>query len=400
MHLTVALTGTGWHPASWRDTAARPDRIIDIAYWTEIVQLAEAGGIDFVTLEDGLALQSSTLHRADDRTDELRGQLDAVLTLAALAPRTSEIGLIPTVNVTHSEPFHVSSQIASLDWASHGRAGLRPQITFRADDSRNIGRMATPQLTDDDITDPVKISTRLTDLFDDAAHYLGSVRDLWDSWDDDAVVRDASTFRYIDRDRLHRLTPDANRFRPLGPSITPRSPQGQPIVVALGHAPIPYRLAAREADIVFITPHTDADVIDTVSEVRAIEALDRPSRYLPLAIYVDITVLLDDDKASTAERRAALDANHPGTWSSDSRIFSGTADELADIMAAWHALGIDGFRLRPAVLPTDLSRITTALVPILQDRGQRPTATPPGTLRSRLGLAVPESRFRRSASAR
>lgn len=398
MHLAVALTGTGWHPASWRDTAARPDGIIDIAYWTEIVQLAEAGGVDFVTLEDGLALQSSTLHRADDRTDELRGQLDAVLTLAALAPKTSEIGLIPTVNVTHSEPFHVSSQIASLDWATHGRSGVRPQITFRADDSRNIGRRATPQLTGDDITDPVKISTRLTDLFDDAAHYLASVRDLWDSWDDDAVVRDSSTFRYIDRHRLHRLTPDANRFRPLGPSITPRSPQGQPIVVALGHAPIPYRLAAREADIVFITPHTDADVVDTVRDVRAIEAIDRPSRYLPLAIYVDLTVLLADDEASAAERRTALDANHPNTWTSDSRIFSGTAEELADIMAAWHALGIDGFRLRPAVLPTDLSRITTALVPILQDRDQRPTVTPRGTLRSRLGLAVPESRFRGSAA--
>ncbi|QII03700.1 LLM class flavin-dependent oxidoreductase (plasmid) [Rhodococcoides fascians A21d2] len=400
MHLAVALTGTGWHPASWRDTAARPEKIIDITYWTEIVQLAEAGGIDFVTLEDGLALQSSTLHRADDRTDELRGQLDAVLTVAALAPRTSEIGLIPTVNVTHSEPFHVSSQIASLDWASNGRAGLRPQITFRADDARNVGRRATPQLTDDDITDPVKISTRLTDLFDDAAHYLGSVRDLWDSWNDDAVVRDASTFRYIDRDRLHRLTPDTNRFRPLGPSITPRSPQGQPIVVALGHAPIPYRLAAREADIVFITPRTDVDVVDTVREVRAIEALDRPSRYLPLAIYVDLTVLLADDTVSAAERRAALDANHPGTWTSDSRIFSGTAEELADIMVAWQSFGIDGFRLRPAVLPTDLTRITTALVPILQDRCHRPTVTPPGTLRSRLGLAVPESRFRRSVSAR
>ena len=398
MHLAVALTGTGWHPASWRDTAARPDGIIDIAYWTEIVQLAEAGGVDFVTLEDGLALQSSKLDRADDRTDELRGQLDAVLTLAALAPRTSEIGLIPTANVTHSEPFHVSSQIASLDLATHGRAGVRPQITFRADDSRNIGRRATPQLTDDDITDPVKISTRLSDLFDDAAHYLASVRDLWDSWDDDAIVRDSSTFRYIDRHRLHRLTPDANSFRPLGPSITPRSPQGQPIVVALGHAPIPYRLAAREADIVFITPDTDSDVVDTVRVIRAIEAIDRPSRYLPLAIYVDLTVLLADDDASAAERRTALDANHPDTWTSDSRIFSGTAEELADIMAAWHALGIDGFRLRPAVLPTDLGRITTALVPILHDRDQRPTVTPRGTLRSRLGLAVPESRFRGSSA--
>lgn len=138
VYLAVALNGTGWHPASWRDPNAHPAEIFDIRYWSELVHLAESGSLDFVTLEDTLGMQSAQLHRPDDRTDQVRGQLDAVLTLAAIAPTTTSIGLIPTVNVTHSEPFHVSTHIASLDWASGGRAGLRPQITFRAKDSRNM----------------------------------------------------------------------------------------------------------------------------------------------------------------------------------------------------------------------------------------------------------------------
>lgn len=396
VHLSVALNGTGWHPASWRDDRAHPRALFDIDYWSELVHLAESGIIEFVTLEDALGVQSSRLNYPDARTDQVRGHLDAVLTLAAIAPTTTDIGLIPTVNVTHTEPFHVSTQIASLDFASSGRAGLRPQITFRAADSANIGRKTTPQLTDDDITDPVKISRRLEGLFDDAAHYLASVRDLWDSWDDDSVIRDSATHRYIDRSRLHTLTARDGHFTPSGPSITPRPPQGQPIIAALGHAPIPYRLAVREADIVFITPHTDDDVRDTLTAVHALARQHRSSRYHPISVFADLTVLIDAPDASRA-RADRLDAQLDAGWASDSRIHVGSAQQLADLIQRWHGLGVDGFRLRPAVLPTDLHRIVDELVPILNDRALRPAPQQGATLRARLHLPPAESRFHRAA---
>lgn len=239
----------------------------------------------------------------------------------------------------------------------------------------------------------MKISTRLCELFDDAAHHLASVRDLWDSWDSDAVIKDATSGRYIDRHKLHTLHPNGRNFRPQGPSITPRPPQGQPIIAALAHAPIPYRLAVREADIVFITPHSGSNVTRILADIDNIAQHHRPVEYLPIKTFVDLTVVVEGTGSSN-RRRTSLDTHLTAPWTSDSLIFTGTAQELADLIEHWHALGIDSFRLRPAVLPTDLHRINDELVPILQERNLRPQAAPDGTLRTRLGLPEPESRFR------
>ena len=116
MHLAVALDGAGWHPAAWREPRARPGELLTARYWTDVVAEAQRGLLDFVTIEDGFSVQSS-------RTDEVTGRLDAVLIAARVAPLTRGIGLVPTVIVTHTEPFHVSKAIATLDYASKGRAG-------------------------------------------------------------------------------------------------------------------------------------------------------------------------------------------------------------------------------------------------------------------------------------
>ena len=115
LHLAVALDGTGWHPASWREPLARPTETLSPRYWTDLVIQAERGLLDFATIEDGLTLQSDHPFRPDDRIDQVRGRLDAVLIAARVAPRTRHIGLVPTVVATHTEPFHASKAIATLD---------------------------------------------------------------------------------------------------------------------------------------------------------------------------------------------------------------------------------------------------------------------------------------------
>ncbi|NED78783.1 LLM class flavin-dependent oxidoreductase, partial [Streptomyces sp. SID11233] len=102
------------HPAAWREQGARPGELFTATYWADLVREAEAGLLDFVTFEDGLALQSSRLEGPDDRTDQVRGRLDAVLTAARVAPLTRHLGLVPTAVVTHTEPFHLSKAIATL----------------------------------------------------------------------------------------------------------------------------------------------------------------------------------------------------------------------------------------------------------------------------------------------
>ncbi|MGW6919444.1 LLM class flavin-dependent oxidoreductase [Kitasatospora sp. NPDC054939] len=393
LHLAVALEGAGWHPAAWRAADARPAELFGARYWSDLVTEAERGLLDFVTFEDALALQSASLERPDDRTDQVRGRLDAVLLAARVAPLTSRIGLVPTTNVTHTEPFHLSIGIATLDHASLGRAGWRPQITSRAADSAHFGRRTTPQVTGDDLADSALIAARLSDLFDEAADVVEAVRRLWDSWEDDAEIRDAATGRFLDRDRLHHIDFEGRYFSVRGPSITPRSPQGQPLVTTLAHAAVPYRLAARGADLVYLTPHSRAGTAAVLAEVEEAKAhVGRPADH-PLKTFADLVVFLDDRPGASARRKEHLDGLDGAEFTSDAEVFTGTPAELADLLLDWREAGLDGFRLRPGSLPHDLRAVTTGLVPELQRRGAFRTAYRSDTLRGHLGLPRPAGRY-------
>jgi alkanesulfonate monooxygenase SsuD/methylene tetrahydromethanopterin reductase-like flavin-dependent oxidoreductase (luciferase family) len=393
LHLAVALDGTGWHPASWREPVARPRELLTAGYWADLVAEAERGLLDFVTIEDGLGPQSSHFLDPDERTDQVRGRLDAVLIAARVAPLTRHIGLVPTAVVTHTEPFHLSKAIATLDYVSTGRAGLRVQITARPTEAAHFGRRTVPRIESYDSPDAREL---LTDLFDEAADYVEVVRRLWDSWEDDAEIRDAATGRFIDRDKLHYIDFEGKHFSVKGPSITPRPPQGQPLVTALGHQSVPYRLIARQADVGYITPHDTGQARAIVAEIRAEqEAAGRADELLH--VFGDLVVFLDDDPAAAAARRDRLDALAGERYRGDARAFTGTPAQLADLLAEFQAAGLTGFRLRPAVLGHDLPAITRGLVPELQRRGAFRTAYESDTLRGLLGLARPANRYAATA---
>ncbi|MET8805754.1 LLM class flavin-dependent oxidoreductase [Streptomyces sp. NPDC004546] len=391
LHLAVALDGTGWHPASWREQTARPRDLFTAGYWADLVAEAERGLLDFVTLEDGLGLQSSHYGEPDGRTDQIRGRLDAVLIASRIAPLTRHIGLVPTVIATHTEPFHISKAIATLDYVSSGRAGLRVQISARPHEADHFGRRTFPPISLEELQTPAG-QERLTDLFDEAADYVEVVRRLWDSWEDDAEIRDVATGRFIDRDKLHYIDFEGKHFRVKGPSITPRPPQGQPVVTALAHQTVPYRLVARQADVGYVTPHDAEQARAIVAEIRAEqEAAGRGDE--PLCIFGDLVVFMDDDQAAAEDRRARLDALAGEPYTSDARIFAGTPVQLADLLQELAQKGLSGFRLRPAVAGHDLPAITQGLVPELQRRGAFRTAYEADTLRGLLGLPRPANRY-------
>ncbi|MGC0207974.1 LLM class flavin-dependent oxidoreductase [Streptomyces levis] len=389
LHLAVALDGTGWHPASWREPGARPRELFTAAYWAGLVTEAERGLLDFVTVEDGLGPQSSHAFDPDERTDQVRGRLDAVLVAARVAPLTRHIGLVPTVVATHTEPFHISKAIATLDYVSNGRAGLRVQITARPSEAAHFGRRTVPRIEAYDSPDAL---ATVTDLFDEAADHVEVVRRLWDSWEDDAEIRDVATGRFIDRDKLHYIDFEGRHFSVRGPSITPRPPQGQPIVSALAHDTVPYRLVARAADVGYITPRDADEARDTVARIRAEQdAAGRASE--PLHVFGDLVVFLDDDAATARARRERLDALAGEPFTSDAPVFTGTPAQLADLLLELRASGLTGFRLRPGVSAHDLPAITRGLVPEVQRRGAFRRAYEAGTLRGLLGLPRPANRY-------
>jgi alkanesulfonate monooxygenase SsuD/methylene tetrahydromethanopterin reductase-like flavin-dependent oxidoreductase (luciferase family) len=392
LHLGLALEGTGWHPASWREPGARPAELFRAGYWTDLVQEAERGRLDLVTFEDTLGLQSAHPYQPDARTDQVRGRLDATLVAARVAPLTSHIGLLPTVVVTHTEPFHISKAIATLDYVSTGRAGVRVRISSRPDEAALFGRRTIP---------PVRLDEEgpgpLAELFDEAADYVEVVRRLWDSWEDDAEIRDAATGRFVDRDKLHYIDFSGPHFSVRGPSITPRPPQGQPLVSALAHRTVAYRLLARSADLGFVTPRDATDATAILAEIRTEQGrVDRDGSGradAPLHVLGDLVVFLDEDASAAADRRARLDELAGAEFTSDARIFTGTPAELADLVQEWHAAGLSGVRLRPAGVAHDLPLITRGLVPELQRRGAFRTEYEADTLRGLFGLDRPANRY-------
>ncbi|OXM73649.1 MULTISPECIES: LLM class flavin-dependent oxidoreductase [Amycolatopsis] len=358
VHLAVALEGAGWHPAAWREPDARPDALFRPRYWGDLVVEAERGLLDFVTIEDSLG-------PGTDRTDRVRGRLDAVLVASRVAPLTRHIGFLPTAIVTHTEPFHLSKAIATLDYVSQGRAGVRVRITSSPEDAAHFGRREFP--------------VPLPDLVEEAGDWVEVVRRLWDSWEDDAEIRDVATGRFIDRDKLHYIDFTGRFFSVKGPSITPRPPQGQPPVAVLSHVAEVHRLAARSADLVFVTPH---DVEEAGALARELDGL---------LVFGDVVVFLDETEQAARDRKARLDDR--AEFTSDALVFTGTPARLADQLLAWRDAGLSGFRLRPGALPHDLTAITRGLVPELQQRGAFRREYEATTLRGLLGLERPANRY-------
>ncbi|HXW80848.1 MAG TPA: LLM class flavin-dependent oxidoreductase [Acidimicrobiales bacterium] len=395
LHLAVALDGAGWHPAAWREPDARPEELFTAGYWVDLARRAERGLLDLVTIEDGLRLQSDDPREADQRTDRVRGRLDAVLVAARVAPLTEHVGLVPAATVTHTEPFHLSKAIATLDYISLGRAGIRAQVSGRADEAAHFGRREFPVLRRQDFSidnlSP-QVAQHFLDLFDEAADYVEVLRRLWDSWEDDAEIRDAATGRFIDRDKLHYIDFEGRWFSVRGPSITPRPPQGQPIVAALAHRSPVFQFVGRSADIGFVTPSGTAQIGPVLDEIRVAQ---RQAGRADETVHVfgDLVVFLDSTTSRAQARKSHLDELAGTEYTSDALAFVGTPEDLADLLAEWHGAGLSGFRLRPGALPHDLAQVTDVLVPALQARHLFRTDYEAATLRGLLGLPRPANRY-------
>ena len=391
VHVAVALDGAGWHPAAWREPDARPRELFSPGYWVDLVRESESGLLDFVTIEDSLAIQSTRRGIPDGATDHV-----------ARTPRRRPYGgpgRSQHVGHRHrsGHHHHAYRAVPCLQVHRHprlhkprsgGSAGPRVCDCARgATVRRRVVAEPTPTglgaSRDED---------SLGELFDEAADFLDVSRRLWDSWKDDAEIRDVATGRFVDRDKLHYIDFEGRWFAVKGPSITPRPPQGHPVVMVLAHVPAAFRLAARSADMVFTTPkHTDSarSIVDTV---RACEA-NAPRAGQPLQVFADLVVFLDDDETKAARRKERLDERLGRPFRSDALIFVGTPFDLVLQMMEWQSAGIDGFRLRPGAIPHDLEAITHEVVGALQDQSRFHDHYADVTLRARLGLPRPASRY-------
>ena len=376
LHLGVALEGAGAHPAAWRATGA-VEGLTGAERLVRLARTAERGLLDFVGLDD-------TFDPPAPGSAELPLRFDALLALARVAPATEAVGLVPTVTTTHTEPFHVSKNVATLDLVSAGRAGWRVAVSTSAEAARRFGR---------------KDPQPLAELYEEAEDAIEVVSRLWDSWEDDAVIRDAATGRYVDRDKLHYVDFEGRFFNVRGPSITPRSPQAQPLVVVDATHPVAAELAGRRADIALVVASTAAD---GRAQREALRARATAAGRDPDTLAVLVTARIGEPG-----QRRALDAlageRDPRGRQPDRGLdrgldldldLVGTPAEVADVLEGWFVEdAADGFLLRPDVLPGTLDWLVDEVVPLLRSRGRFRERYDGVTLRDRFALPRPANRY-------
>ncbi len=353
--LGIALEPFGWHPAAFAEVGADPLEATSAEHWAGLTRSAEAASADFVTFEDSFSLTAR---------DRLSGRFDATLLAARVAPAVARIGLVPTVTATHTEPFHASKAIATLDYVSGGRAGVLAATTGAAAEAALFGRKQ-----------PQDAASQAAE----AAEYIAVLRDLWDSWEDDAIISDRATGRYIDRDRLHYIEFQGEHFSVKGPSITPRPPQGRPpVLVRIADSAIELSAesAAAGADVAIVPAGPEEQLADTARRLRAAGVG---------TLLVDVTVHLADSERTALRRIEKLDRREPAD--DDTQVFAGTGEALARTVSGWQSLGFDGARLRPGVNAIDLPRLRAAFAPLLAGAPRE------GSLRATLGLGPAVNRF-------
>ncbi|GAA2310223.1 LLM class flavin-dependent oxidoreductase [Streptomyces kunmingensis] len=328
----------------------------------QLARLAEHGALDFVTLHDTFAAPGP----------------DSLAVLARIAPRTSRVGLVPTVTTTHTEPFHVQAAVATLDRVSRGRAGWRPDVSLGEDEARLFGR--------GDAAAPA-------DLWHEAGEVVDVARKLWDSWEDDAEIRDAATGRFVDREKLDHVDFEGRTFSVRGPSIVPRPPQGHPVVVIDATRPYAYDIAARHADVALVAVH-DPDQLGALAGGLRRRAAEHGRDPEALRVLAALRIDLGGGEC-------AAQPGHGGgpLPTEDGPLYRGGPVDLADLITDWHRAGaVDGFHLTPLDPRRDLERLVNGTVPLLQHRALFRTFYPGSTLREHLGLRTPAPHYERTTA--
>lgn len=419
--------GHGW--GEWRHPNAQADASVNFNWYKGQAALAEAAKFDFVFIAD-------SLHIHEKSSPHYLNRFEPLTILSALAATTSHIGLVATVTVSYTEPFQVARQFASLDHISGGRAGWNVVTSWLSGTAENFSKAEHP---------PHAVRYRI------AKEHVSVVKGLWDSWEDDALVRNKATGEFFDRSKLHALDHKGEFFQVKGPLNISRSRQGQPVLFQAGTSEDGRNFAAEYSDAIFvhaesledaqayyadlkkrargfgrnpddlsilpgirpIIGRTEAEVearyqqaVDLVSIEDAIVALGRPfndhdfSQYPLDAPFPELGDLGSNSQKGGSDRIKQLAREQQLTlrevalhFSRPRRDFVGTPEQVADQIQQWFEQGAsDGFIIN-SLLPDGLQYFTELVVPVLQQRGLHRSDYSGSTLREHFGLQVPVNRY-------
>jgi len=440
MKLAAYFNPTGHHVASWRHPRAQPDANVSIEHYVEAARTAERAKFDMIFLADANATRSAHID-AISRSVQFVAHFEPLTLLSALAMATKNIGLTATASTTYQEPFNLARKFASLDHISHGRAGWNLVTSNQTAEAANFGR------------EGVHVHA---ERYNRAREFAHVVQGLWDSWDDDAFVRDVESGLYFEPSRMHELNHVGDHFKVRGPLNVPRPVQGYPVMVQAGASDEGRELAAEMAEAVF-SPHLTIPAAKAYYDDvkgRMQSRYNRHPDHLKILPGLSVIVAESDDKAAedferlqqlvhpivgreilstmlggmdltpypfdeplpdplpptngskghyesivAMARRENLTIRQLGERVAGARgknAIHGGPKKVADYMEEWFAAqACDGFCVMPPYMPGQHDDFCTMVVPELQKRGIFRTEYEGATLRENLGLPRPKSRYAR-----
>lgn len=439
MKLGLFLVQAGFHEGAWRDLSVPAKPGIDIDHYTHLAGLAESAAFHFVFLADS----PSVVERDKAQTARVSRNdgFEPITLLSALSSRTKDIGLVATATTTYHQPYHLARMFASLDHLSGGRAAWNIVTSGFKSESPNFGEQELPEH-----------DTR----YARAREFVEVVKGLWDSWEDDAFIRDKQSGIFADITKLHLLNHRGDYLSVRGPLNIARPPQGYPVLVQAGASDSGIRLAAELAEVVFTAApclEYGKQYYTTLKEkARALGREDDQVLVMPGIVpivgrtkqeasaklqrlqsytHMDVQIGLADRLLGfvTDLRSMNLDSLVPEalpqtnftqtyqklllelavrqklTWRQLIRLISdskghlmvvGTPDEIADTMIrTFDQHAADGFNILPPIVPDGVKEFIELVVPELRRRGKFRSryACCGQTLRESLGLKRPLNRF-------
>ena len=432
LHLGAFMRPVSIHTAAWRYPGGTPDANFNLKALTRYIQTLERGCFDAFFMADHLAVLNMPMEAL--KRSATTTSFDPLTLLPALAMMTERIGLIATASTTFESPYLIARRFASLDHISGGRAGWNIVTTSNPDAAQNFGM-------DDQMEHDVRYRR--------AREFYDVVTGLWDSFADDAFVRDVDSGVYFDPARMRRIDHDGEFLKVRGPLNIARPVQGWPVIVQAGASDAGRQLAAETAEMVFAAGGPLEDGRRFYADVRArMDRIGRPREHLK--ILPGAFVVIGETIAEARDKRALLDslvheesaiAALSIALGTDARRFDpdgplpeipdtnqtksgreraiaiakrdgltvrqlarrlggygglgivGTPAMIADEMQAWlEAEACDGFNVMFPYLPGGLDDFVDKVVPELQRRGIFRRAYEGRTLRDHLGLPRPENR--------
>ncbi|GLU27027.1 nitrilotriacetate monooxygenase component A/pristinamycin IIA synthase subunit A [Brucella sp. NBRC 12950] len=433
LHLTAFMRPVSLHTGAWRYPGAYADANFNFNHLKAFAQKLEAAKFDAFFMADHLAVLNmpvEALKRSHTVTS-----FEPFTLLSALAAVTDKIGLAATASTTFDEPYHIARRFASLDHISQGRAAWNIVTTSNPDSALNFGK--------DEHVEHGERYKRAREFYD-------VVTGLWDSFADDAFIRDQESGIFFDPSKMHVLDHHGDDFNVRGPLNIARPVQGWPVIVQAGQSEPGRQLAAETAEVVFCAPRDIVEskklYADLKSRLAAAGRAPSSLKILPAAF-----IVLGDSLEEAKQKRAKLDSlvhydsgiaslsialGHdvsgfdpddylpqiPETNASKSGraqvlklaeeekltvrqlaqryggysglAFVGTVESVADEMQKWlEEDASDGFTVVFPFLPQGLDDVAERLVPELQRRGIFRTDYEGSTLREHLGLPRPSNRF-------